>query len=223
MGGREKEGGRGGGGAGVGGVERKDWGMMCGGECSCLIFLTPCLSEVINDSFQVLRQWETYFICWSRSSISCFLCHSGETFFISSFRFDLDSFSFCNHTRWSTTGWCMFLGTSSIAWKCKKQSEVSKPSAEANYRSMSYVSNEVIWLRHLLEFGYQFCIIWPRHLREFGYQFCTIPYADNTSGIQIASYPLFYGWIKHIEVACHFIQEHVLSGTLHFPHVLPQY
>ena len=53
-------------------------------------------------------------------------------------------------TRWSAAGWCVFLGTSLISWKCKKQERVSKSSTEVEYRSMSSVSYELVWLQRLL-------------------------------------------------------------------------
>ncbi|XP_022872878.1 uncharacterized protein LOC111391836 [Olea europaea var. sylvestris] len=53
-------------------------------------------------------------------------------------------------SRRSTTGWCIFLGSALIYWKCKKQNCVSKSSTEAEYRAMSATCSEVVWLRGLV-------------------------------------------------------------------------
>ena len=77
----------------------------------------------------------------------------------------------CPDTRRSVTGWCMFLGSSLISWKSKKQARVSKSSTESEYRAMSAACSEILWLRGLLA--------------ELGFPQTepTSLYADNTSAI----------------------------------------
>ena len=113
----------------------------------------------------------------------------------------------CPNSRRSTTGWCMFLGKSLISWKCKKQTTVSKSSAEAEYRAMSSASAEIIWLRRLLcELGVLVDRSTPLH-------------GDNTSPTKIANNPVFHERIKHIEIDCHFIRQHIVTEKITLPHV----
>jgi len=47
--------------------------------------------------------------------------------------------------------YCVFLGSSLIAWKTKKQTAVSQSSGEAELWAMATMTAEVTWLRWLLE------------------------------------------------------------------------
>ncbi|CAM8905574.1 unnamed protein product [Rhodiola kirilowii] len=91
------------------------------------------------------------------------------------------------------------LGPCIISWKTKKQSVVSRSSAESEYRSMAAVCCELAWLARLIsDMGVK--VSSAIHL-----------HCDNKAAIHIAHNPVFHERTKHVELDCHLVRNHVLS------------
>ncbi|XP_039117786.1 uncharacterized mitochondrial protein AtMg00810-like [Dioscorea cayenensis subsp. rotundata] len=110
--------------------------------------------------------------------------------------------------RVSVTGYCVFLGSSLVIWKTKKQQTVAKSSAEAEICALASIVHEVLWIRSiLLDFGV------PIH--------SPIPINyDSTGALQIAADLVKHELTKHIGVDAHFIHCHVRAHTVPL-HYLP--
>jgi len=107
----------------------------------------------------------------------------------------------CVDTRKSITGFSVYLGSSLISWKSKKQVTVSRSSSEAEYRALASVTCEIQWLTYLL---HDFDITHKPAL-----VFC-----DNKSALHIAANPVFHERTKHIEIDCHIVVDKLLSGLI---------
>ncbi|CAM8930717.1 unnamed protein product [Rhodiola kirilowii] len=99
--------------------------------------------------------------------------------------------------RKSTTGFCTFIRGNLVTWKSKKQKVISCSSAEAEYRAMRKLTNELIWIKALL--------------KDLGIESPTpiTMHCDNQAAIHIASNSVFHKRTKHIEVDCHKVRQMV--------------
>jgi hypothetical protein len=109
--------------------------------------------------------------------------------------------------RKSVTGFCIFLSDSLISWKSKKQFIISQSSTEAEYRVMTSITKEIVWLRWLLAD------------MRVSFSHPTPMYCNNQSSIQIAHNSFFHERTKHIEINCHLTRHHLKYGTITLPFV----
>ncbi|KAL8159451.1 LOW QUALITY PROTEIN: hypothetical protein V2J09_000988 [Rumex salicifolius] len=107
-------------------------------------------------------------------------------------RLDHSSRASCPDSRHSTSSYCVFLGPNLILWSSKRQSTVSRSSAEAEYRAVANVIAEACWLRRLL-----------KELRS-PLTSATIVFCDNVSVVYMSSNPIQHQCTKHIEINIRF-------------------
>lgn len=92
-------------------------------------------------------------------------------------------------------------------WYLGKQKTVSKSSAEAEYRSMSTIASELVWISSVM-----------KDLLIPNTQTVTL-YCDNKAAQHIAANPVFHECTKHLNIDCHYVRDKVIEGFLQNTHV----
>ncbi|GMI68566.1 cysteine-rich RLK (RECEPTOR-like protein kinase) 8 [Hibiscus trionum] len=102
----------------------------------------------------------------------------------------------------STSGFCLFFGGNPVSWGSKKQSVVSRSTAEAEYRAVACATSEVLWLFSLLQELHVSCDGTP------------VLWCDNSSAIAVSANPVLHSKFKQVELDLYFVREKVAAGVL---------
>jgi hypothetical protein len=108
----------------------------------------------------------------------------------------------CPDSRRSTSRYCVFLGDNLVSWSSKRQTTVSRSSAEVEYRAVAHAVAETCWLRQLLQ---------ELHAPISS---ATIVFCDNVSAVYMTANPVHHRRTKHIEIDIHFVREKVALGQV---------
>jgi hypothetical protein len=113
--------------------------------------------------------------------------------------------------RKSISGYVITIAGGAVAWSSKKQTTVAPSTPEAEYIAAAHVAKQVLWYRSLLT-ELHFPLTTP-----------SIIFSDNQSAISIAHHPEFHARTKHIDIAVHFLRDHVKKGTLDLCYINTEY
>jgi hypothetical protein len=84
----------------------------------------------------------------------------------------------------------VFVDGNLVSWRSKKQTVVSRSTAEAEHRAMALALCEMMWLKDLL-----------KELRVLKNETMLLHW-DNVAAINIANNPVQFDHMKHVDQAC---------------------
>ncbi|XP_020549893.1 uncharacterized protein LOC110012101 [Sesamum indicum] len=117
------------------------------------------------------------------------------------------SWASCPDSRRSITGYCIFLGSSIVSWKTKKQMTVSRSSAEDEYHSMGSAVCKLLWITYIL------CAF------QVSFRIPVSFWCDNQAAIHITANPVFHERTKHLDIDCHVVCDQFKLGLIQPTHV----
>ena len=110
--------------------------------------------------------------------------------------------------RKSIRAYCIYLGQILISWSSKKQSVVTRLSAEGEYRALASASAEITWIQSLFKELHIECTSLPTN------------WCDNVSATELAKNLVYHSRIKHVELAIHFIRDKMLVKELEINYII---
>ncbi|KAI7966272.1 hypothetical protein MJO29_002020 [Puccinia striiformis f. sp. tritici] len=116
----------------------------------------------------------------------------------------------CLVTRRSVTGYVAMAGNHLLSWKSSKQDTVSLSSAEAEYKALSNLSREIIWISSLVN---------ETQVLKSPTQIMV--YVDNKAAIDLANSETAQNGFrtKHMDIRLHFVREHIQSKLLKLKYI----
>ena len=104
--------------------------------------------------------------------------------------------------RKSISGYVITIAGGAVAWSSKKQTTVTPSTSEAEYIAATHIAKQVL-LYYSLLMELDFSLTTPSTI-----------FLDNQLVISIAHHPGFHAQTKHIDIAVHFLCDHVKKGIL---------
>ena len=113
----------------------------------------------------------------------------------------------CVDTRRSMSGYIVKIGSTAVAWQCKRQACVALSSCESEYVACCLCARQVVWMRRLLaELGFE-----QKHP--------TVIYSDNEAARMLSENPVQHDRTKHIDNQYHYIRDVVSKHIAKIVHV----
>jgi hypothetical protein len=184
------------------------------GTLQYLTFTRPNIAYAIQHIYlHVHDPWETHLttmkcpLCYLRSTLDYdFLLRRSTSSELTVYT-DTDWVGYPN-TRWSNSGYAVFLDANLVSWSSKHQNVVSRSSDEAKYQAAANGMAEASWLRQLLQEIHALLMK------------STLIYCDNISIVYLYINLIQQQRTKHVKIDLHIVRECVTISYVCVLHVL---